>query len=301
MKRALVLALLLFGLDARAQDLPRPLPGPTLPELTHPGVSLVAEHTFASVALGGSKSSQAAVSIHRLSFDLPLVPRRWYAIGAFAVVLGTDGSPIAVSTNTELGVRAVWASITGLALGGGLTLLAPTTSVAPNGYASLALGEAAAVRSWDRPVFEPDTFAFRPFIDVRTNAGRFSAHFRQTLDMVAAQSTLLPLVESYRLAAVAILFVGFDAADWLGLGVELAERYDLDSRTPDADRPRFALSASARVHTRYFDPIVAITTALGSPLNAFSTVGAPFDRVPASFVGLRLGFAFGGFDPPWGK
>lgn len=302
MKRAFLACLFASATARAAQDdlLPRPLPGPTLPELTHPGVTLLAEHTLASIGLGGAEPRRTSMSIHRLAFDVPLVARRWYAFGAWSFALGrNDGEPTACGTNTELGVRAVWASITGLAFGGGIAMIAPTTSIAQNSSQALLLGEAATVRSWDRPLFEPDTFAFRPFVDVRTVSGRFSAQFRQILDMVASGSTAVPLVETYRLAAVALLFVGFRVFDSFGLGVELAERYDLDSRTPDADRPRFALGVSARVHTRWFDPSIAMIAALGSPLNAFSTVGAPIDRAPASFVGVRIGLGFGGFDPPW--
>jgi hypothetical protein len=51
--------------------------------------------------------------------------------------------------------------------------------------------------------------------------------------------------------------------------------------------------------TRYFQPAISMTSGLGSPLDAFSTIGAPIERAPTSFVSMRIGLVFTGFEPPW--
>src|SRR5207247_1481261 len=101
--------------------------------------------------------------------------------------------------------------------------------------------------------------------DLRSITGHFTIQFRQTLDMVASGRSAIPLEESYRIAAVAILYVGYRFNEWLAAGAELAERYDMDSATPDADRPRFAFTAALRAMTRFFQPAISVTTGLGSP------------------------------------
>lgn len=284
---------------AQSQDkLERP---PTLPDLGHPFADITVEHTFAGVALDGNPPRKTEVSLHRLSFDVPLVAHRWYLTGAWGVALGTSstGSTAGAPTNAEIGLRAIWTTITGLGFGGGIAIVAPTSSVAGSSPAAIVLGEAAAIRAWDRPMFEPETFAIRPYVDVRTVTGRFTVQFRQMLDMIASGQSAIPIEESYRIAAVATVYVGFRFADWLAAGAELVERYDMDSTTKDDDRARFAVTGSLRAMTRFVQPAISVTTGLGSPLNAFSTIGAPFDRSPASFVAVRLAFTFTGFDPPW--
>lgn len=292
-----ILAVLLFFASPARGEPPLERP-PTLPELTHPGVDLVVEHTIAGVAL---QTRQTAITFHRFAFDVPLVPRQWFFTGEQGLTVGNgpDGHPAAAPTNTQLGLRAAWSSLTGLGFGGGIALVIPTSSI-PNGTtAATTLGEAASIRAWDRPLFEPETFALRPFVDLRSITGHFTIQFRQTLDMVASGRSAIPLEESYRIAAVAILYVGYRINDWLAAGSELIERYDMDSTTPDTDRPRFAISGSLRAMTRYFQPAITVTTGLGSPLNAFSTIGAPLERSPTAFVAMRIGLVFTGFDPPW--
>jgi UDP-3-O-[3-hydroxymyristoyl] N-acetylglucosamine deacetylase len=299
---ALTVFLLFFlSVDAHAQQQDRLERPPTLPDLAHPFADLVVEHTFAGLALDGNPPRKTEVSLHRLSFDVPLVPRRWYLSGAWGVALGTssDGSVAGAPTNTEIGIRAIWTTITGLGFGGGIAIVAPTSSVATGSSGALALGEAAAIRAWDRPLFEPETFAIRPFVDLRTVTGHFTIQFRQSLDMIASGRSAIPLQESYRIAAIAFVYVGYRIVDWLAAGAEIAERYDMDSATADTDRPRFAVTGSLRAITRWLQPGISVTTGLGSPLNAFSTIGSPFDRSPTSFVSVRLGFVFTGFNPPW--
>src|SRR5581483_11519114 len=103
-----ILALLLLLVSQAHAEPPLERP-PTLPELTHPGVDLTAEHTVAGVAL---QTRQTAITFHRFAFDVPLVPRRWFFTGEQGVTIGNgaDGHPAVAPTNTQLVLRAGWSS-----------------------------------------------------------------------------------------------------------------------------------------------------------------------------------------------
>jgi hypothetical protein len=302
------LGLALVAPRARASEddtlLPRPPRPPTLPELSHPHVEIVDEQTLASVTLRGSAAPvRANVQLHRLGLELPLWARRWYANVTWGFAWNPNPSrPAFLPTNVEVGLRGVWSSVTGVGLGGGFGLVIPASSLVPYSDVALLAAEAAAVRPWDRAMFEPETFTFRPYVDARGVFGPVVLQFRQGLDVTLTARDLLPLPQSsYRFAAIAHLFVGLAPLDWLSGGVEMLERYDLDPAAVDSGRPSFAISGNLRVTTRYFQPSIAVTMPLGSPLNALSTVGASFGSTPSDFVAVRIGVVFTGFDPPWVK
>lgn len=286
--------------DALLQQPPRP---PTLPELTHPHVEIADEQTLAEVTLSGSAPRRANVQLHRVAVEVPLWARRWYANATWGFAWSPDPRrPAFLPTNVELGVRGVWSSVTGVAFGGGFGLVIPASSMVPYSETALLAAEASAVRPWDRAMFEPETFTFRPSVDARGVFGPVVVQFRQGLDVALTPRDLLPVPQSsYRFAAIAHLFVGLRPLDWLGLGLEMLERYDLDPAAVDSGRPSFAISGSVRIISRWFQPSIALTMPLGSPLNAMSTVGASFGNVPDQFVALRLGVVFTGFEPPWVK
>lgn len=308
---ALAVAALGFALvatRARASEddalLPEPPRPPTLPELSHPHVDLAVEHTLASVTVRqGGLPVTAGVQIHRIGVEIPLWARRWYASTTWGFAWNPNPArPAFVPSNVELGLRGMWSSTSGVGLGGGFGLVLPASSLAPLSERALLAAEAAAVRPWDRAMFEPETFTFRPYLDARGVFGVAVIQFRQGLDVPLTPRDLLPLPrDSYRLAAVTHLFFGLAPLHLLSGGVELLERYDLDPALADSARPSFAVSGNIRLTTRWFQPSIAITMPLGSPLNALSTVGASFGNVPEHFVAVRLGVVFTGFDPPWAK
>ena len=308
MRSAIALAICLSARAATASEddtlLPRPPRPQTLPELTHPHVEIVDEQTLAAVTLRGvADSTRANVQLHRVGVELPLWARRWYANATWGFAWTPSRSHAAfLPTNVELGLRGVWSSVTSVALGGGFGLVIPASSLEPLSDTALLAAEAAAVRPWDRAMFEPETFTFRPYVDARGVFGPAVVQFRQGLDVTLTVRDLLPLPQSsYRFAAVTHLYLGLAPLDWLGLGVELLERYDLDPAAVDAGRASFALSGGVRFTSRWIQPSIAVTVPLGNPLNALSSVGAPIGNVPDQFVAVRLGVVFTGFDPPWVK
>lgn len=303
---ALGLALVATRVRASEDDalLPQPPRPPTLPELSHPHADLTFEHTLASVTVReAGLPVTTGVQLHRIGLELPVWSRRWYASATWGFAWNPNPArPAFLPSNVELGLRAVWSSTSGVGLGGGFGLVLPASSLAPLSDTALLAAEAAAVRPWDRAMFEPETFTFRPYLDARGVFGVAVLQFRQGLDVTLTPRDLLPLPrDSYRFAAVTHLFFGLAPLDLLSAGVELIERYDLDPGLADSERPSFAVSGNVRLTTRWFQPSIAITMPLGSPLNALSTVGAGFGNVPEHFVAVRLGVVFTGFDPPWVK
>lgn len=284
--------------DADLPDLPRP---ETLPELTHRFTEITAETVFASVALApgtvlagqtGGKTdlrSRESVRIERLSFELPLASRKWFAGGAYAFALGSvTGGHKLISGNPELYLRGVWASIDGLAFGGGLGFVIPTRGWGDGGDALDVATAASAVTAWDRAAFDPNAFTSRAYIDMRDAAGPFVVQYRQAIEVaVDTRDT-----SQYTFAEVGTLYVDLRISKLITAGSQLVEYYSLEPDIADASRAHWSLGGDVRITTRYFQPMFAVMTSLGSPLRALSTFGSPLGASPESFVGVRLGVSF---------
>lgn len=276
--------------DDDLPDLPRPQ---TLPELTHRFTEITAETTFASVTLAPAsvdRREREVVRIERLSFELPLESRRWFAGASYTLALGDApmGEHLAVSGNPELFVRGVWASVTGIAFGGGGGLVIPTRGWDDGGDAVGVATAASAVRGWDRAAFDPNAFTTRAFIDMRDAAGPFVVQYRQAIEVALDTRD----TSHYTFAAVGTLYTGLRISSLLSAGAQLVEYYSLEPDVSDATRAHWSLGGDVRVTTRFFQPMIAVMTNLGSPLRALSSFGAPLSASPESFVGVRVGLSF---------
>ena len=293
---ALALSMVMLAGVARAEDedeLPNRSRPQTLPELTHRFTEVSGETTFASLALAPTTQdprTQMTVRIERFGFEIPVLSRRWFVGGAYSFALGdvVRGSPRLISGNPEVFVRGTWASVTGIAFGGGFALVAPTRGYDGTDALGVALA-AGSVRAWDRAVFDPNALTQRAFIDMRDVAGPFVVQYRQALEIAA--DTRLKTRTTF--AAVGTLYVGVRITSLLSAGAQLVEYYSLEPDVSDVTRAHWSFGGDVRVTTRYFQPMVAVMTSLGSPLRALSSFGSPLlGSSPESFVGVRIGLSF---------
>jgi len=261
---------------------------PTMFELTHRWPELTIESALASVTYNdGATQGTTYVRVERLSFEMPIVPARWYVGAAYDAAIGhdDDGSPRFVPGNPEVWGRGVWAAAYGLSFGGGLSLVVPTNSYAPADAAATTAFAAIAVRGWDRALFDPTFVTLRPFLDVRLVTGPVTVQYRQGLEIATDFGDV-------EFRAVGTLYFGVRFSKLLSAGMDLIEYYRLDPGLADADRPYFAVGAHVAWTTPYFDPNIGIMTNIGSPLDAISRIGAPLAVAPTSFVGVLFSLDF---------
>lgn len=285
--------------EASDDDLPDLPAGQTIPELTHRFAEVTLEDMFASVTLspgavvasptGGSADTRehANVRVEHFGLEVPLIGRRWYVGASYSVAVGTrsSGGELPVAGNPALFARGVWASVTGIAFGGGLALVVPTFGWDAFGQAAGVATAAVSVRGWDRALFNPDTLTPRAFVDLRDSAGPLLVQYRQALEVAVDPKTL-----GYTFAAVGLLDVRVRFAPLISAGAELMEYYDLEPNVSDDARAHWALGGDVRLHTRFFEPMVGVMGNLGSPLRALSSIGATsLGASPASFIGVRIG------------
>lgn len=289
---ALLAGAIFFARRAHADEpgeLHRPL---TLPQLTHRFAEITLESTLALVTFGAADRAQSSstVRVDRLSAEIPLGSRVWFAGAGYGLATGhlADGSPHVVGGNPEIWGRGVWASAYGLSFGGGLATVIPAFGYDERVGDSVAEA-AVTVRGWERASFDPYALTFRPFLDVRDVTGIFTLQYRQALEVALDVRDVLA---SSRFAAVGTLYVGIRASSLVTVGAELIEHYRLDPNLDDRDRAYFSVGGVLRITTRYYQPSLGLMTNIGSPLNALARVGAPLDSTPESFIGLRLGLTF---------
>ena len=289
---AMVFGLAALALGARnvRADEPQLARPPTLPELTHRYFELTQESTLAALQFQDANLARArTVRVERLAVEVPIVPRRWYAGAGYDMLFthSADGGLRVVGGNPEIWARGVWSSSYGLSFGGGLGLIAPLTTFEGDESRGLA-AEAIAARGWERALWDPSSFTFRPYLDVRDVTGIFTLQYRQALEIAFDVRD----IGTYRFSAVGTLYVGVAASKRVTIGAEIIEYYRLDPGLDDVARAYFAVGLNMRLTTRFFQPTIGIMTNIGSPLNAIARIGAPLDATPDSFIGLRLGMTF---------
>jgi hypothetical protein len=276
--RVLLAALLVtaWASVARAQAVPFDDPyavpraprAPTLPELTHLEIEGTLETTAGAIFLpqGGGLGGLEHAYIQRLSVEVPLGLRRWYVGAGYEVAGGNNGTGFAVvGGNLALDGRTVWATTTGLAFGGGLSLMFPTASYDPNGPASQVALAAATLRPWDVSYFVPDSYGVRPYIDVRALDGPFVIQFRQGLDLTVSSL----LLSDRRLYATAGLYVGYQLGPHVATGLEVFEAYAIDlPAVRDGNRESLVVSPNIRLGLPWVQPAISVFTNLGPPISA---------------------------------
>ncbi|MFO0677214.1 MAG: hypothetical protein U0169_11825 [Polyangiaceae bacterium] len=218
--------------------------------------------------------------VQRFNVEIPIANRQWFVGSNYLFAVGVPpsggGNVQLVGGNLEVYGRVVWAMRTGLAFGGGLGIMAPTSSFDTSSASARVAAGAATLRTWDHSFFRHDAFGFRPFFDVRAVDGRFVVQFRQGIDYAIELSGLAQKT----LAATGGLYVGYRVTPWLGAGVEVLEYYVLDGSVRDDKRATFTVSPSLRLTARRLQPSLSAYTNLG---------GLPYEGVER-IVGLRVNF-----------
>ncbi len=246
---------------------PRP---PTLPELTHSETEGTLEATAGAILpnTGGGFTHAYA---QRLSVEVPVGLRRWYVGAEYELATG-DGR--VVSGNLALGGRTLWATRTGLAFGGGLSLIVPTAVFDTQGPAASTALAAATLRPWDVSFFTPSAFGARPFVDVRAIDGKFVAQFRQSLDVLDTGGRLA-------LYATVGVYLGLWATHEIAAGIEAFEAYAISvDNVDDGKRATVVISPNVRLVLPWVEPAISAFTNIGTPLQGAS------DRI----WGFRLAF-----------
>jgi hypothetical protein len=242
---------------------PRP---PTLPELTHSETEGTLEATAGAILPNsGQGGGFTHAYVQRLNVEVPVGLRRWY-VGAEYELAAADGR--AVSGNLEIGGRTLWATRTGLAFGGGLSLVVPTAVFDTNGAAANTALDAASLRPWDVSFFTPSSLGAHPFIDVRAVDGKFVAQFRQALDVLDTGGQLA-------IYATVGLYLGLWATAHVAAGLEAFEAYAISVEKDgkpidDGSRAAVVVSPNVRLVLPWVEPAISAFTNIGTPLQGAS-------------------------------
>ena len=281
---------------SEAQDEPRasraaadPDGPPSLLGLSHGGVQLHFDYTFASAEPTDVSSSETLSDAHAYAYaarwlvEAPITSPRWF-LGAVHDVAGasvpagttpgTGGSTL-IPGNPEIWGRGLWTSELGLSAGGGLGLVVPL----PRSYSALeqeVVRAVRVVRPWDVPHFEDRALTLRPFFDLRHVTGPVTLQMRQGFDALFRVRELGPFENRYDLAGLVRVYVGLRAATWLTLGLEIEELYELTAdvsspRCPapcDEGRSALAFEPSVRVHLPGMSGAVSMLVPLATPLRS---------------------------------
>jgi len=248
--------------DLRAvPDAPRP---PFLPELTHPDGEASLEVTSGAVWPRADPLGHVPVHIARIAAEQPIGGRHFFAGATYEGALGAPDSARAVEPlggNAELSGRAIWATSTGLAFGGGAAVVLPTASFGRDGPAAGLARAAISLRPFDAAFFDEGSFALHPFLDVRTLTGplvlQLRQSFRWSFDVRGGGDV--------RLTATATLYAAVRATRVVALGVEAYELYLVEdaSVTDEGRRLFFALSPNVRLMLPRVQPMIGVLTSIG--------------------------------------
>ncbi len=258
-------------------DIPKAPRPPTLPELTHPELTATLEATAGTI-LPAPGQVVAHGYVQRLSVEVPVALRRWFVGLDYEVAAGDPyGSLQFVGGNVQLQGRTVWATRTGLAFGGGFALGLPTAtaSSADPGPAGAVALHAAALRPWDVSFFEVNSWAARPFVDVRALDGAFVVQFRQGLDLLASAGA----ITKPSIFGVAGVYFGWRATPAVAVGLEAFEAYAIDvPNVKDGARVSVVASPNVRLVLPLIEPAIS----------AFTTIGTPLQESTQTIWGFRL-------------
>lgn len=271
MRLLLVAAALFEPRSAHAQgvafddpyDVPPASRPPTLPELTHSEVEATLETTAGALLPATRDGSPRQAYVQRFGVEVPLGLRRWFVGATYELAAGGSGSFDFVGGNLIVDGRTLWATATGLALGGGLGAVLPTASFDEKGSAGKVALDAATLRPWDVSFFLPNMVGLRPFVDVRAIDGRVIVQFRQGLDMML--STASP--SDRRLYATAGVYLGWRATNSTAAGLEVFEAYAIDAPgASDSSRATVVASPNVRLTLPWVQPAISMFMGLGNPL-----------------------------------
>ena len=285
--------------NADAYSLPDAPAPPSLPDLTHRGLAVGLETTFASIqphdAITGPQP-RSVVWIERLEAEVATLDRHLF----FGVAdEAAYGSPPGTKNGSflfgypEIWGRGVWSSRVGLSYGGGLSLVVPVFNRAPDSAGALSAESVRVVRPWDFALFAENTFTAMPYVDARIIDGSVTFQMRQGLALqgLVAEAQL----PKANVVSHTTLYLGYQPLESLALGLELWEVYFVSSdftaicqarsvACSDSARASFAVSPSVRFLTRAFQPALSVILPFDRTL---------FDEVQSYWaVRLTLGAIF---------
>ncbi len=253
---------------------PRP---PTLPELTHPEIEGTVDLTEgALIPNAGGVWTHAYVE--RFNVEVPLALRRWYVGATYELAEGGTGKSFeTVGSNLVVDGRTLWATTTGLAYGGGLSVVLPTATFAPGSTGATVALNAATLRPWEVTHFTQGVYALRPYVDARLLMGSFIAQFRQGIDLTVAPTQ----IGDRHFYATTGLYLGVEVTDRVAAGLEAFEEYAISvAGVSDGARAALVVSPNIRLSLPWVQPAISVFTNISDPL-----YGAH-----ESFWGFRLAF-----------
>jgi hypothetical protein len=141
----------------------------------------------------------------------------------------------------------------------------PTARYDSNGSASRVALAAATLRPWDVSYFVPDSYGFRPYVDVRAHDGAFTVQFRQGLDFTVSSL----LLSDQRIYATGGLYLGYQLGSDVAAGLEVFEAYAISlSSVRDGNRESLIVSPNVRLALPWVQPAISAFTNLGPPISA---------------------------------
>lgn len=253
-------------------DAPAP---PSLPDLTHRGVSLGLTSALGRITplprSDGTSPGAVGVWLQGVSAEVAVSNRRWYLGISELIAAGQDPegkSTTVVASNPEIWGRALWASRAGLAYGGGLGFLPPLVRHDADSAKAAVQANVRLVRPWDFPHFADRTMTFRPFIDVRSLDRSVMLQLRQGLDLTMLTSEVSATrTPDTDLTSRTTFYIGYRPAERLGLGLELSEVYFIKAPgVEDGQRAVFSISPSVRWMGEVLQPAASLLVPVGKPL-----------------------------------
>ena len=245
---------------------PRLPPPFVLPELSHPDWDLALTWLVGLATKEQANRPASAFGIARASAEGDLIfPRRFYIGGTlpFAAALAPDGESGTKTLlgNVELHGRVVFPLPSWLAFGAVLGFVIPTARYGKGTAADDAATEAAALEPTDLVLFRPDTFAFRPGMDVRVLRGPFVVQARQGIDIALDTSGRAVTVGRF------LGHVGIRLQKDVEVSVEATQLYQFDERVRDDKRTAMTIGPGARFLLGGVDLGAAVVTNLYAPLS----------------------------------
>lgn len=243
-------------------EAPRPT---TMAELTHPDGEGTIEETAGVVSpRGNGDTGHVGVSVARIAVEQPVYSRLVFVGGTYEAAYGEPSAPTKskiLSGNLEAYGRAVWATRTGLAFGGGLGFLFPTAHFDGTSPIQGLADGAIALRPWDYAFFQDNLFAVRPFVDMRYLVGPVTLQLRETFDgTFGAQGR-----SGFDVDVESAFFAAVRPRQNFAVGIELAQLYRVSANIPDADRSDFTIAPMIRLIFPRLQPFLAFQSSLGDP------------------------------------
>lgn len=236
----------------------------TLPTLLHQAIVVDVDYTGAGIAdVGGATFA----ILPRLSTEIPVFRRSWYAGGAWdlaSAVAENEGRAV-VYGNPEVWFRGVSAHESGLATGGGSAIVVPLPrddDLRGRGV----VDRIRVLRPWETGLFSSDQLTLRPFFDIRYVVAPFNFQVRQGLDWSYDFE-----VDESNLVARLGTYVGVDLTRAVTTSIELWQTYSLTADVRDDARAAFTISPAILFRAGPIEPGISLLLPLSTPLEGIAS------------------------------